>query len=156
RCIARLPLLRHLDLSGAGITDRGLDALGALPELETVSLAWTRVTDAGAMRLAGCPRLVNVKLQGTATGDGALRAPMGNLHLCQLRSGNDVTDAGLAYLREMPVFRRWHDVEPNMGLLSYDAGPNYLLLRGSFTDHGMVQLEDLAGLFALNIDASEL
>jgi hypothetical protein len=54
RHIARLPRLRHLDLSGTGITDSGLDALGDLPELETVSLAWTRVTDAGAMRLAGC------------------------------------------------------------------------------------------------------
>lgn len=43
-----------------------------------------------------------------------------------------------------------------MGLLSYDASPNYLLLRGSFTDRGMAQLQDLAGLFALNLDASEL
>jgi hypothetical protein len=40
--------------------------------------------------------------------------------------------------------------------LSYDAGPNYLLLRGPFTDRGMTQLEGLCGLFALNLDASEL
>jgi hypothetical protein len=154
--IARLPRLRHLDLSATGITDRGLDALDALSELETLSLAWTRVTDAGAMQIAGCPRLVNVNLQGTSTGDGALRALTEKPRLCQLRSGNEVTDAGLACLRDMPVFRRWHGGEPNMGLLSYDAGPNYLLLRGSFTDRGMAQLEELAGLFALNIDASEL
>ncbi len=156
RHIARLPRLRHLDLRGTGITDHGLEVLGALAELETVSLAWTRVTDAGAMQLAGCPRLVNVNLLGTATGDDTLRALTGKPGLSQLRSGNQVTDAGLAYLRDMPVFRRWHGGEPNMGLLSYDAGPNYLLLRGSFTDHGMAQLEDLAGLFALNLDSSEL
>ena len=40
-----------------------------------------------------------------------------------------------------------------MGLLSYDAGPNYLLLRGPITDRGMNQLEGLCGLFALNLDA---
>jgi hypothetical protein len=56
----------------------------------------------------------------------------------------------------MPVFKSWHGGEPEMGLLSYKAGPNYLLLRGTFTDRGMAQLEELAGLFALNLDASEL
>jgi len=108
------------------------------------------------MRLAGCPRLVNVDLQGTRTGDGALQALRGKPHLCNLKSGNEVTDAGLAFLREIPFFRSWQGGESKMGLTSYDAGPNYLLLRGPFTDRGMAQLEDLAGLFALNLDASEL
>ena len=67
-----------------------------------------------------------------------------------------MTDAGLALLHEMPIFKSWHGGEPKMGLLSYDAGPNYLLLRGPFTDRGMTQLEGLDGLFALNLDASEL
>jgi hypothetical protein len=67
-----------------------------------------------------------------------------------------VTDAGLASLREVPAFKTWQGGEPKMGLLSYAAGPNYLLLRGSFTDRGMAQFKDLAGLFALNLDASEL
>jgi hypothetical protein len=67
-----------------------------------------------------------------------------------------VTDAGLALLHEMPVFESWHGGEARMGLLSYDAGPNYLLLRGSFTDRGMARLEALRGLFALNLDASRL
>jgi hypothetical protein len=43
-----------------------------------------------------------------------------------------------------------------MALTSYDASPNYLLLRGPFTDRGMKELEALSGLFALNLDASEL
>jgi hypothetical protein len=67
-----------------------------------------------------------------------------------------VTDAGLPLLHEIPIFKRWHGGEPVMGLLSYDAGPNYLLLRGPITDRGMKQLEGLDGLFALNLDASEL
>src|SRR5262249_3630007 len=45
RHLAKLSRLRHLDLGGTNITDRGLDVLSSLPELETVSLAWTRVTD---------------------------------------------------------------------------------------------------------------
>jgi hypothetical protein len=156
RHLAKLSRLRHLDLGGTNITDRGLDVLSSLPELETVSLAWTRVTDTGASRLTGCSHLVSVNLQGTSTGDGALRALAGKPRLCQVRSGNAVTDAGLASLREFPVFKSWQGGEPKMGLLSYDASPNYLLLRGSFTDGGMAPLADLAGLFALNLDASEL
>jgi hypothetical protein len=156
RHLAKLTGLRHLELSGTSITDCGLETLSHLPDLETVSLAWTKVTDAGAARLAGCARLVGVDLQGTVTGDGALHALAGKAFLRQLRSGNEVTDAGLASLREIPVFKSWHGGEPKMGLLSYDASPNYLLLRGSFTDRGMAQLEDLDGLFALNLDAAEL
>ncbi len=156
RHLARLSRLRHLDLSGTGITDRGLEVLRALPELETISLAWTKVTDAGIAHLSGCERLSNVNLQGTSSGDGALRALAGKARLCQLRTGNAVTDAGLALLHEIAMFKSWHGGEPQMGLLSYDAGPNYLLLRGPFTDRGMTQLEGLDGLFALNLDASEL
>jgi Leucine Rich repeat len=156
RQLARMTGLRHLDLSGTGVTDEGLEVLQALPELETVALRWTHVTDAGAAHLSGCERLKSVSLQGTSTGDGALRALAGKTRLCELRTGNAVTDAGLALLHEFPAFKSWRGGEPTMGLLSYDAGPNYLLLRGSITDRGMAQLVGLDGLFALNLDASEL
>ena len=156
RHLARLPRLRYLDLSGTSITDAGLAVLQELPELETVSLSWTSITDAGVANLAGCERLTGVNLQGTATGDGALRALAGKARLCQLKTGNAVTDAGLALLHELPVFKSWQGGEPTMGILSYDAGPNYLLLRGPFTDRGMAQLDGLNGLFALNLAASEL
>ncbi len=156
RHLRRLSRLRHLDLSGTAVTDRGLEVLRALPELETVSLAWTSVTDAGVEHLSGCERLGNVNLQGTATGDGALRVLAGKGRLCELRTGNGVTDAGLALLHEIPIFKSWHGGEPKMGLLSYDAGPNYLSLRGPITDRGMGQLAGLDGLFALNLDSSEI
>ena len=54
--LARLPRLRRLNLSGTGVTDRGLEVLRHLPALESVALAWTRVTDAGAAHLAACER----------------------------------------------------------------------------------------------------
>jgi hypothetical protein len=156
RLLSQLSRLRHLDLSGTSITDQELEVLRALPELDTVSLAWTAVTDAGVSNLSGCERLSSVNLQGTSSGDGALRALAGKTRLCQLRTGSAVTDAGLALLHDIPIFKNWHGGEPTMGLLSYDAGPNYLSLRGPFTDRGMMQLEGLCGLFALNVDASEL
>jgi hypothetical protein len=43
-----------------------------------------------------------------------------------------------------------------MALLSYDAKPNYLLLRGEFGDRGMDHLRGLDGLFALNVDDRRL
>jgi hypothetical protein len=43
-----------------------------------------------------------------------------------------------------------------MALLSYDAGPNFLSLRGTFGDRGMSHLGGLDGLFALNIDDGRL
>ncbi|MFI5209460.1 MAG: hypothetical protein ACHQ2E_03355, partial [Gemmatimonadales bacterium] len=156
RHLASFPQLRHLDLSGTAVTDRGLEVLRRLPALENVSLAWTGASDAGAAHLEHCGRLRSVDLQGTRTGDGALRALAGKAELGQVRIGNQVTDAGLALLHHFPVFKRWQGGEPVMGLTSYDAGPNYLLLRGPITDRGMAQLEGLDGLFALNLDSSEL
>jgi hypothetical protein len=156
RHLSRMSHLKHLELSGTGITDHGLEVLRGLPELETVSLGWTRVSDAGVANLSSCERLTSVNLQGTSSGDGAIRALARKAQLCQLRTGNAVTDAGLSLLRELPIFASWHGGEPRMGLLSYDAAPNYLLLRGPFTDRGMKELEGLRGLFALNLDSSDL
>jgi len=156
RHLSRLSRLQHLDLSGTSITDDGLRLLRCFPLLETLSLAWTKVTDAGVANLSQCANLVSVNLMGTSTGDAALHALAGKPRVCQLRSGNGVTDAGLMQLHQMPVFKSWQGGPAKMGLLSYDASPNYLLLRGTFSDRGMQQLSGLDGLFALNLDSSDL
>jgi len=67
-----------------------------------------------------------------------------------------VTDAGLALLHELPVFRTWQGGDARMELLSLDAAPNFLMLRGSFTDRGLARLAGLGGLFALNVDSDRL
>jgi hypothetical protein len=156
RHLARLPRLTHLDLSGTAVTDRGLTVLRDLPALESVSLAGTRVTDEGAAHLAHCRALRRVDLAWTRTGDGTIRALAGMPHLRELRSGALVTDAGLPPLHELPVFKTWHGGEARMSLLSYDAAPNRLTLRGSFTDRGMAALRGLDGLFGLNLDDAAL
>jgi hypothetical protein len=154
--LARLPNLRHLDLSGTAITDRGLIVLRHLPKLEAISLAMTRVTDEGVVHLSGCDALEHVNLSWTSTGDRAIRALIGKSKLNHFHSGNSVTDAGLMLLHELPRFKKWHGGDVKMTLLSYDASPNYLFLRGSFTDRGMQHLRGLDGLFALNLDSGEL
>jgi hypothetical protein len=157
RHLARLPGLRRLNLTGCrGITDRGLEVLRHLPELESLQLIWTPITDAGAAHLGACEHLRALDLSGTPSGDGTIRALAGKSHLADFRSGNDVTDAGLALLHEIPVFKTWQGGEASMSLLGFDAGPNFLMLRGSFTDRGLAQLVGLDGLFALNVDDNRL
>lgn len=156
RHLARLPRLTHLNVSGTGITDRGLEVLRELPALETISLAMTRVTDEGMAWLASCNELTRLDLSWTRTGDGAIRALAGKRKLRQLRSGNAVTDEGLALLHDLPVFESWQGGEPAMALLSNVSEPNHLRLRGSFTDRGMRQLRGLDGLFGLDLGDERL
>ena len=156
RTLARLPHLRELNLSGCPVSDAGLQVLRDLPALERVALAWTPITDAGAAHLSACEHLRSVDLSATACGDGAIRALAGKRALADLRSGNGVTDDGLALLRELPVFATWHGGEPSMALLSPEARPHHLVLRGPFTDSGLAHLAALEGLYALNVDSSQL
>jgi hypothetical protein len=156
RHLARLTGLKHLDLSGTAITDRGLQVLRELPALETVSLAMTRVTDEGVSHLAHCHELREVNLSWTRTGDGALRALAGKRRLYDFASGNDVTDAGIPMLHELPVFKSWQGGEMKMALLGYRSLPNRLSLRGAFSDRGMQHMRGLDGLFGLNLDDSHL
>jgi hypothetical protein len=43
-----------------------------------------------------------------------------------------------------------------MGLMDFEAKPNHLLLRGSFTNQGLASLSGLNGLFGLNLDDRNL
>ncbi len=156
RALAGLSRLRHLDLGGTAITDRALEVLRTLPALESLGLWGTHVTDAGMDALRACDSLRSVNLGGTAVGDAAVRALAGKPHLHTFHSGHGLTDEGLAALHDWPVFKTWQGGTETMALLSYEAGPNYLNLRGRLSDRGLGRLQGLDGLFALNIDAREL
>jgi hypothetical protein len=157
--LKRMPQLEYLDLSGwdMQITNRGLEVLRHLTHLKEFKMCWPqRITDAGVANLRFCSHLEQVNLLGTVAGDGTISALVGKKNLRNFRSGNGVTDAGLALLHEFPVFKRWQGGDASMDLLSFDAEPNYLLLRGSFTDAGLAGLVGLDGLFALNLDDRKL
>ncbi len=156
RHLARMRRLRHLDLGGCAVSDRSLEILRELPVLETLSLAWTGITDAGVEQLSRCDRLARLDLSGTRTGDGAIKALAGTPRLSHFRSGNAVTDAGLPALHDFPVFKQWRGGGVSLALVSPNAEPNLLLLRGTFTDRGMSHLAGLDGLFGLNVDDQNL
>ena len=153
--LARLPSLRHLDVSGTAITDAGLGVLRHLSALQSLSLAWTRVTEAGIGVLAHCHALEQLTLGPSETlGDAALRSVAGNRNVRHLSIA--LTDAGLPLLRELPVFATWHGGQAKLGLVGHRSLPNHLSLRGSFTDAGMRHLRALDGLYSLDIDDRRL
>lgn len=154
--LANMPQLRELTLGGTRLTDRGMEVLRHLPNLEWLALGGTRVSDAGAAHLAHCPRLRRVELMWTGTGDGAIAALAGHEALSDLASGQYVTDAGLARLRDIPSFRTWRGDLPAAELPTREAGPTDLMLRGTFTDAGAAALTDLHGLWSLNVDDAAL
>ena len=156
RHLAGMPQLEELDLSGSPrdgrITDRGLASLGHLGALRRVALCWQPgISDAGVAALAACQRLERVDLLGTPTGDGAIAALAGKPALTYLKTGRQVTDAGLPRLRDFPAFARWPGGTPRYQLMSPDAGPTHLLLDGPFTDQGLGALAGLDGLFGFSI-----
>jgi hypothetical protein len=155
RHLARLPLLEHLDLSGTRVTDAGLQVLRHLPRLRTVSLAWNRVTEQGIGVLAHCDEVERLNLWvPPQVGDAALRALAGKRKLRHLEIA--LSDAGLAWLHQLPVFESWQGGEAELSLLGHKSLPNHLSVRGTFTDLGMRHLRGLDGLFSLNIDDSQL
>lgn len=156
RHLAGLRRLQHLDLSGCRISDRGLAVVGELADLRSISLSWTGVTDVGAAHLARCPHLERVNLMHTRTGDGAVRALIGNANLRHFKSGVQLTDSGMALFREFPIFRTWHGGDEQTSGNTYQPEPNSLFLRGVFTNAGLAELASLDGLFALNADDSAL
>jgi len=153
RHLARIPQLEELDLNdypGGVITDRGLEVLRHLRELRKFEMTWQRgISDAGVANLAFCERLESVNLMGSPTGDGAIRALAGKPSLRRFSTGRQVTDAGLALLHRFPVFKTWQGGELRYSMMEFDAGPNFLLLDGPFTDAGTAQLAALEGVFAL-------
>jgi hypothetical protein len=157
--LGRMPQLEHLDLSGyhSPITDRGLQMLRHLKKLRSFKMCWPQgVTDAGVANLGCCDHLEIVDLLGTPTGDGAINALIGKRRLRVFKSGTQVTDAGVAPIREFPVFKTWHGGDADITLMSFNPDPNFLLLRGSITDKGLAGLVGLDGLFALNLDDKRL
>lgn len=155
--LARMPQLESLRLNGCDINNAGLAVLGELPGLREFSLNHqSGISDEGLATLAFCHQLERVNLLGTRTGDGVIRALAGKTRLSHFLSGDLVTDAGLALLHDLPVFKRWQGSDPEYSLMTFQPEPNLLLLRGRLTDGGMKSLQGLDGLLGLNLDDSRL
>jgi hypothetical protein len=149
--LARMPQLLELEISGRQITDGGLAAIPHLARLRRFQSCWTQaISDVGAANLAFCDRLESVDLTGTATGDGLIRALAGKPHLRRLKTGLNVTDAGIRLLHDLRVFKTWLGGEIRYSLMDAEAQPSHLQIDGPFTDHGLASLVGLDGLFGLS------
>ena len=148
--LARMPQLRELILGGQ-ITDRGLEVLGHLRELRVFKMFWQgNISDQGIANLRFCDQLEEVDLLGCNVGDGAIEALTGKPKLRQFKTGRNVTDDGLALLRQFPAFKEWQGDEPQFGLMSFSAEPTNLLIDGPFTRKGLTSLRGLDGLAGLS------
>ncbi|MEW5915643.1 MAG: hypothetical protein AB1762_04525, partial [Gemmatimonadota bacterium] len=153
RHLAQMPQLRELTIGGwhSPITDRGLEVLRHLPNLERFQSCWTRhITDAGVANLTFCDKLIDVDLLGTPTGDGSINALTGKRYLLRLKTGRQVTDAGLALLTRFPSFVVPQPGEAKYGMMEFLAGPVSLLIDGPFTAKGLTSLTPLTGLNGLS------
>ena len=152
--LARMPQLERLDISeypGGRLTDRGLDVLQHLPNLRRFGMAWQRgITDKGVANLRYCDRVEEVGLMGSPTGDGAIEALAGKVHLRRLNTGRLVTDAGLLLLHALPRLKHWHGVPP-AEITDDSEKPAELLIDGPFTNKGMAGLEGLDGVGGLDL-----
>jgi hypothetical protein len=145
-----MPQLRQLILGGQ-INDEGLESLKHLSELRVFAMFWqNEVSDAGVSNLRFSNKLEDVDLLGCNVGDGAIAALADKPNLKRLKTGRNVTDAGLKYLHEFPAFKSWSGGEPRYDLMSFGAEPTNLLLDGPFTRKGIEDLKGLHGLFGLS------
>ncbi|HEY2806767.1 MAG TPA: hypothetical protein VGI92_12990 [Gemmatimonadales bacterium] len=149
--LARMPQLEVLDLGGQ-ITDRGLASLGELANLREFSMNWARgISDAGMAHLRACDALERVDVMGSTTGDGVIAAMAGKPKLREFKTGRLVTDAGLPLLHQIPAFKKWQGVEPELSIMSFQAEGNHLMIDGPFSDAGLRALRGLDGLFGLGL-----
>ena len=130
RHLAAMPALRYLDLSGTSVTDAGLEVLRHLRELRTLSISWNGTTPSGIGALAHCDELEQLMVWGPDhVGDAVVRALAGKPGLRHLTIA--LTDAGIPWLRELPVFRSWQETGPEVAPPGHKPPPNHLSLRGS-------------------------
>jgi ankyrin repeat protein len=150
--LARMPQLEYLNLTGAKLTDRGLEVLRHLPNLREFEMTWQAgITDAGVANLRFCDRLESVNLMGSPSGDGAIEALQGKPRLRRFSSGKLVTDAGLALLQDFPMLKKWHGGDIASGGKEAVAHAGHLLIDGPFTNAGLASLAGLEGVFDLDL-----
>jgi Leucine-rich repeat (LRR) protein len=99
--LANMPKLRKLTLSGAGVTDAGLEHLASLPQLELLALDQTAITDAGMTHVAKLTQLKYLGLRKTAITDAGLAklASLDNLRMLNVTE-TQTTERGLEALQQ--------------------------------------------------------
>ena len=104
--LKELTQLQRLELSGADVTDAGLEHLKGLTQLQRLVLTGTRVSDAGLEHLRRLTQLQLLNLAHTQVTDAGLEHLKGLAQLKELNlSYTHVTDAGLEHLKGLTQLR---------------------------------------------------
>jgi hypothetical protein len=109
-----------LDLGGAGVSDAGLEGVGALRNLVRLDLSRTGITDAGLAHLPDLHHLESLNLYGTAVTDAGLAHLVGLASLRRLYLWQTTTtSAGVDELRtSLPAL----EVEPGSDTKASESG----------------------------------
>jgi Leucine-rich repeat (LRR) protein len=184
--IATLPLLRSVEVSGVGVTEKSLAELSKASALSFLALHESSVRDLrplGAqirkismLGVTGCPitddglspiatatRLSTLNLSKTNVTDAGLAhlGTLGRLRVLSL-NGTRITDDGLANLSRLTALRQFELAEtPVRGSgLSHLAGATQLLFldlqSSAVTDEGLAFLAKLRGLKHLTLTGTSI
>jgi len=161
--LAGLKNLVGLDLTGAPVTDAGLEQLKRHGRLRSLSLKYTDVSDRGLRHLSGLKRLETLNLWGTTVTDkglahlaglGALR----QLNLGSTRVGAEGLDA-VSRLSRMQSLELY-DLKLSDEALSKLAGLGALVKLGlggtGISDGGVARLARLTNLAQLDLASTEV
>ena len=157
RHLARLPGLRHLNLSGCAVTDAGLAVLRRLPSLESVSVAWTRDDrrrGRAPRRMPAASARRPLRHARRATAPSARWPARRICPSCARATASPTRDCRCC--TSCPCSGRGRAARRAWRCSRLHARPNHLMLRGPFTDAGMARLAGLDGLFALDVDSDRL
>jgi len=152
--------LTEINASGGPVTDNGLAHLAKLPLLKKLELTSTKVTNQGMQYLAQVPSLESLSLNGTTISDAGVAAlnALPNLKELDLRNCQ-LTPEGFAAIGKMPALEGINlDSTGGLNDATFDLICNARTLKrlrmnyaGGITDNGMRALEKLEVLEELMI-----
>jgi len=157
--IAKLPVLREMEIVADRFTDAGLASLGNMRTLQVLHLEGTpMMTDEGLRSLAKSTSLRHLRLSGPFTDKSlAYLAAMPSLKVLWLEAPK-VTEEGLRLLAQSKSLERlcmpWIDTITDRGVMHLKAMPRLMALgigNAGKSDAGLARLASLTNLEVLAI-----
>ncbi|MBC8868320.1 MAG: hypothetical protein H8E44_02825 [Planctomycetes bacterium] len=158
----RLKSLKKLELSGPGVTGRGLEVLADIPSLRSLDLQDAHLNDRGLRALSKVSQLRSLNLSRQSIGDDGLAelSALANLEELVL-DGTSVSDSGLRHLASLVKLRRLSLRRTQGRICITDAGLRHLtglkeleeldLYQTGVTDTGIANLKSLKKLTTLSL-----